>query len=378
LKCCIIPDDVLKKIKDKHTLENSEAIRDFRASVVLKKASKVPVPGDHDEVRVLYDAHNSLVLNEDEANIIEVDYEQEHKNVRVLYDAHNSMELNEDEANIIEVDYEQEHKNVNSSNELEMFDKTYDFFKQKLGMESYDNRDSIWKIFQHFGKQYNNAFWNGKVFVFGDADKVFFETFWIQDICTHEAMHAVTGYVTQLQYVGQSGALNEHISDVIAICLVNFLQQVGQWKWVIGEGVWTKNIKGKGLRTFTLEPAYDDPIIGRDGQPKHMKDYANLPNDKKHDMGGVHINSGILNHAFYSFVYRSGKKPFEEPLEIWWKAVQRTRAFDDFAAFAYNTIQVSGELKGHLEAAWKDVGIVPKQRKWTFLDSIKLSLSRHH
>ena len=352
MKCCIIPDDVLKKIKDKHTLENSEAIRDFRASVVLKKASKVPVPGDHDEVRILYDAHNSLVLNEDEANIIEVDYEQEHKN-------------------------------TGSSVELEMFDKTYDFFRQKLGMESYDNRDSIWKIFQHFGKQYNNAFWNGKVFVFGDADKVFFETFWIQDICTHEAMHAVTGYVTQLQYVGQSGALNEHISDVIAICLVNFLQQVGQWKWVIGEGVWTKNIKGKGLRTFTLEPAYDDPIIGRDGQPKHMKDYANLPNDKKHDMGGVHINSGILNHAFYSFVYRSGKKPFEEPLNIWWKAVQRTKAFDDFAAFAYNTIEASiyygdTQLLEHLQAAWFDVGINPKERKWTFWDSIKLSLSRFH
>jgi len=283
------------------------------------------------------------------------------------------MVLDENEANIIEVDYEQEHKNVNSSVELEMFDKVYDFFRQKLGMESYDNRDSIWKIFQHFGTQYNNAFWNGKVFVFGDADKVFFSTFWLQDVCAHEAMHAVTGYVTQLEYLGQSGALNEHISDVLGICLKNFLQGVGQWNWVIGEGIWTAQIKGKGLRTFTLEPAYDDPIIGKDGQPKHMKDLYT----GKQDNGGVHINSGILNHAFYAFVYRCGKKPFEEPLNIWWKAIQRTHAYDDFAAFAYNTIQVSGALKGHLEAAWKDVGIIPKERKWTFWDSIKLSLARH-
>jgi len=349
LKCCIIPDDVLKKIKDKHTLENSEAIRDFRAAtVVLKKASKVPIPGDHDEVRVLYDAHNSMLLNENETNIIEVDYEQEHKN-------------------------------ADTSPELEMFDKTYDFFKQKLGMESYDNRDAIWKIFMHFGTQYNNAFWNGRCFVFGDADQVFFRTFWIQDVCTHEAMHAVTEYVTQLQYLGQSGALNEHISDVLGICMVNFLLPEGeQWKWVIGEGIWTPQIQGKGLRTFTQEPAYDDPILGRDGQPKHMKDYVNLPSDKKHDMGGVHINSGILNHAFYSFVYRSGKKPFEEPLDIWWKAIQQTRAFDDFATFAWNTIHVADGLRGHLEAAWKDVGIVPKKKNWTLLDSIRFLLLRFH
>jgi len=345
MHCNIIPDDVLKKIKDKHTLENSEAIRDFRAAtVVLKKASKVPIPGDHDEVRVLYDAHNSMLLNENEANIIEVDYEQEHRN-------------------------------EDSSPELEMFDKTYDFFKQKLGMESYDNRDAIWKIFQHFGIQYNNAFWNGRCFVFGDADQVFFRTFWIQDVCAHEAMHAVTEYVTQLQYKGQSGALNEHISDVMGICLVNFLLPEGeQWKWVIGEGIWTPQIQGKGLRTFTLEPAYDDPILGKDGQPKHMKDlYVGIK-----DNGGVHINSGILNHAFYDFVYRSGKKPFEEPLNIWWRAIQKTKAFDDFAAFAWNTIEVAGELREYLEAAWKDVGIVPKKKNWTFMDFIKLFLMRFH
>ena len=345
MKCFIIPDDVLKKIKDKHTLENSEAIRDFRSrmTVVLKPASKIPIPGDHDEVRVLFDAHNSLLLNENESNIIEVDYQQEHKN-------------------------------IDSSVELEMFDKTYDFFRQKLGMESYDNRDSIWKIFQHFGIKYNNAFWNGRVFVFGDADQVFFKTFWIQDVCTHEAMHAVTEYVTQLQYLGQSGALNESISDVVGICLVNFLLPEGeQWKWVIGEGIWTPQIKGKGLRTFTLEPAYDDPIIGKDGQPKHMKDlYVG-----KLDNGGVHINSGILNHAFYEFVYRSGKKPFEEPLSIWWRAIQRTRAFDDFAGFAWNTIQVAGEYKEHLEAAWSDVGVIPKEKKWSFMDSVRLYLLRY-
>jgi len=343
--CAIIPDDVLKKIKDKHTLENSEAIRDFRAAtVVLKKASKIPIPGDHDEVRVLYDAHNTLLLNQDESNIIEVDYETEHKN-------------------------------VDSSPELDMFDKTYDFFLQKLGMESYDNRDAIWKIFMHYGKLYNNAFWNGNAFVFGDADQIFFRTFWIQDVCCHEAMHAVTEYVTQLIYQGQSGALNEHISDVAGICLVNFLLPEGeQWKWVIGEGIWMPYVLGKGLRTFTLEPAYDDPILGKDGQPKHMKDFYS----GKLDHGGVHINSGILNHAFYSFVYRSGKKPFEEPLNIWWKAIQRTRAFDDFSGFAWNTIQVAGELKGHLEAAWSDVGIVPKQRKWDLWDIIRLFLMRYH
>lgn len=265
------------------------------------------------------------------------------------------MILNDDEANIIEVDYEQDHKDVHTTEQLEMFDKVYNFFLQKLGMESYDNKDAIWKIFQHVGIKYNNAFWNGKAFAFGDADQVFFKTFWIQNVCTHEGMHAITEYVTQLRYQGQSGALNESISDVVAICLDHFL---GIDHWIIGNGIWTDNVNGVGLRTFTLEPAFDDPIIGKDGQPKHMKDFYS----GKEDHGGVHINSGILNHAFYLLCQKSGRKSFDAPLNIWWRAIQNTKMYDNFDTFAWNTLQVAtGELKEHLEQAWHEVGITPKK-----------------
>ena len=41
--------------------------------------------------------------------------------------------------------------------------------------------------------------------------------------------------------------------------------------------------------------AYDDPVIGKDPQPGHMNDYVKTTSDN----GGVHINSGIPNRAFY-------------------------------------------------------------------------------
>ncbi len=330
--CSIVPDVILKKLKDTYSLRISENTRFNREE---QRDIKVPIPGQHDELRVLYDAHNR-------------------------------MQLDDNESNVLEVDYEQEHKDTHTNQELEMFDKVYDFFLQKLGIESYDNKDAVWKIFKHFGENYNNAFWNGEVFAFGDADQVFMKTFWIQDVCGHEAMHAVTEYVTALEYQGQSGALNESISDVVGICLNHFL---GNNSWIVGEGIWTEQIKGRGLRNFTLEPAYDDPIIGRDNQPKHMKDlYTGVE-----DNGGVHINSGIINHEFYQFVQRSGKKSYVEPLNVWWKSIQKTRAYDNFSTFAYNTVQECDdhELKTHLIAAWFDVGMEIKGPSiWNFFRTL--------
>ena len=50
--------------------------------------------------------------------------------------------------------------------------------------------------------------------------------------------------------------------------------------------------------------AYDDPVLGRDPQPSHMRDHV----DTVEDNGGVHINSGILNHAFYRAAMAIGGK----------------------------------------------------------------------
>jgi Zn-dependent metalloprotease len=55
-------------------------------------------------------------------------------------------------------------------------------------------------------------------------------------------------------------------------------------------------VNGKGVRSMAAPgTAYDDPVLGRDPQPSRMRDYVHTLEDN----GGVLINSGILNHAFY-------------------------------------------------------------------------------
>jgi Zinc metalloprotease (elastase) len=332
MHCSIIPDDVLKKIKDKNSQEITQKLREQRIKLLqLRLEGKIPEPAPTDEIRVLFDGHHNDKLDDADSNILEIDYERGHVDVKT---------------------------NI----ELEMMDKVWDFFSQYLHRESFDGKGAAWKIFKYVGEKYNNAFWNGEVFAFGDGDQIIFRTFWIQDVCTHEAMHGVTEHVAGLVYQGESGALNEHISDVFGICCNHKLHpEVPESdKWIIGLGIWTPQINGKGLRSFTVEPAYDDPILGIDAQPKHMINfYKGIA-----DHGGVHLNSGIPNHAFYAFCKRSGKKSYEEPLKIWWDALQHTGSFDNFQVFANKTVTFAPiNLKQHLIDAWGDVGIYTVQIK---------------
>jgi Zn-dependent metalloprotease len=71
------------------------------------------------------------------------------------------------------------------------------------------------------------------------------------------------------------------------------------------KGCW-QGINGKGLRSMS-EPgtAYDDPLLGKDPQPAHMKDFIKT----REDNGGVHLNSGIPNRAFYLAATAIGGTP---------------------------------------------------------------------
>ena len=92
-------------------------------------------------------------------------------------------------------------------------------------------------------------------------------------------------------------------------------QKVDKADWLIGAGLFTKKIKGIALRSMK-EPgtAYDDPTIGKDPQPGHMKNYVKTTSDN----GGVHINSGIPNHAFYLAAEEIGGYAWEKAGKIWY------------------------------------------------------------
>jgi Zn-dependent metalloprotease len=110
------------------------------------------------------------------------------------------------------------------------------------------------------------------------------------DVVAHELFHGVTDHTSKLEYLFQSGAMNESYSDIFGIIVSNFHEpDIAKWNWLIGDGL--SNAR-EALRDFR------DPA--RFGQPKHMRDFARLP--RSQDAGGVHTNSGIHNFAAFNVI----------------------------------------------------------------------------
>src|SRR5437588_9073473 len=105
----------------------------------------------------------------------------------------------------------------------------------------------------HYGKNYDNAFWDGQQMVFGDGDNVIFIGFTgATDVIGHELTHGVTGSEANLIYHGQPGALNESISDVFGSMVKQYKlnQKSDEADWLIGAGILAKGIQGKALRSM--------------------------------------------------------------------------------------------------------------------------------
>ena len=95
-------------------------------------------------------------------------------------------------------------------------------------------------------------------------------------------------------------------------------QTADEASWLIGEGIFTDAVQGEALRSLTAPgTAYDDDVLGRDPQPAHMDDYVVTSDDN----GGVHINSGIPNHAFYLAARQLGGHAWERAGLIWYRTL---------------------------------------------------------
>ena len=216
----------------------------------------------------------------------------------------------------------------------------------------------------HYGSGYDNAFWNGSQMVYGDGDGKLFHRFTLSvDVIGHELTHGVTAHEANLEYQDQPGALNESISDVFGSLVKQrgLGQTAGDADWLIGEGLFTKRVSGRALRSLEAPgTAYDDPVLGKDPQPGHMSDYVETSDDD----GGVHINSGIPNHAFYLAATAIGGFAWEKAGRIWYVALRdRLRHGSDFAEAARLTAAVAADLFGPSSpeaeaviAAWDTVG----------------------
>ncbi len=199
---------------------------------------------------------------------------------------------------------------------------TYDFYWSMLSRNSIDDQGMPMDATVHYDQNLNNAFWNGQRMVFGDGDGDLFNRFTIAvDIMGHELTHGVTEYAGPLVYAGQSGALNESVSDVFGSLVKQRLlnQTADQADWLIGAGLFAEDVHGEALRSMR-EPgtAYDDPVLGKDPQPAHMDDYIRTFEDN----GGVHINSGIPNRAFYLAAAALGGHAWEKAGRIWYDTLR--------------------------------------------------------
>ncbi len=242
---------------------------------------------------------------------------------------------------------------------------TYDFYSRVFSRNSINDRGMRLDSTVHYGVGYDNAFWNGQQMVFGDGDGRIFQRFTRSlDVIGHELSHGVIQFEAGLEYRGQAGALNESFADVFGSLVRQYRkkQTVEQADWLIGEDLFMPGVKAKGIRSLK-EPgsAYDDPILGKDPQPGHMKDYVRTTEDN----GGVHINSGIPNRAFYELSRRLGGYAWEKAGQIWYLALtEKLRPLSSFRDGVNLTVQAAGELFGRnsreqkaTREAWAEVGL---------------------
>lgn len=163
---------------------------------------------------------------------------------------------------------------------------TYDYYKGVFNRNSYDNNGAALKSTVHYGRSYNNAFWNGQQMVYGDGDgTTFIPLSGALDVVAHELTHAVTDFSSDLVYQYESGALNEAISDIFGT-LAEFHDNNNP-DFEIGEDIYTPKTAGDALRSMSDPTKYGDP------------DHYSTRYTGTSDNGGVHINSGIINKAAY-------------------------------------------------------------------------------
>lgn len=229
--------------------------------------------------------------------------------------------------------------------------RVIDYFQKTHGRNSWDGQGAEVRQVIHFGVDYNNAFWDpyNKVMALGDGDELAFKEFTRSlDVSAHEYTHAVITGTVNLVYMNQPGALNESFADVMAM-------MIDRDDWTLGEDVVGPGFGAAFARSFI------DPTDG--GQPKHME----FLYKGSGDFGGVHINSGIPNHAAYLLATSASRELVEK---VWYRTLYKGHIGSQasFIDMAQGTIAACKELVALGQAtsgdctrtadAWVGVGVL--------------------
>ncbi|WP_426763377.1 M4 family metallopeptidase [Pseudarthrobacter sp. 1G09] len=283
--------------------------------------------------------------------------------IRTIYDAHGAESL---PGKLVRKEGEPQTGDAAADEAYDGLGHTHRLYADVFGRDSIDGRGLPMDATVHFGELYDNAFWDGKQMVFGDGDGAVFQRFTASlSVIGHELAHGVTQFSAGLAYRNQAGALNESMSDVFGALVEQYVkgQSAADASWLIGEGLFTQGVQGRALRSMKAPgTAYDDDVLGKDPQPDSMDGYVRTSADN----GGVHINSGIPNRAFYLLAQALGGNAWDAPGRIWYETLTggALPTTATFTVFARATLAAAGELFGSdskehdaVRQAWETVKV---------------------
>ncbi len=316
-RACILPPDLILRLAQEapperrlallQTLELDHSFRQLRAEAVGRQAALAPVvstaPPGGTPSRQIFDQQNStaptpgkLVRSEGDPPVADVAINEAYDN----------------------------------------FGYTYDLYWQVFQRNSIDNQGMTIQGLVHYGTSYDNAFWDGAGHMFfGDGDgQMLTQTAKGLDVIGHELTHGVTQHEANLTYSGQSGALNESISDVFGSLVKQYHlnQAADQADWLIGA-----DIVGPELAPALRSMKAPGTANRYDNQPADMDHYVQTAQDN----GGVHTNSGIPNHAFFVVATTIGGNAWQAPGAIWYDALTdpQLQPGATFSSFANITLK---------------------------------------
>ncbi|MFT6206086.1 MAG: Zn-dependent metalloprotease, partial [Spirosomataceae bacterium] len=175
----------------------------------------------------------------------------------------------------------------------------YNYYKDTHNRNSLNgsggNITSVINIQDEDGEGLDNAYWNGEFMGYGNGNQGFKPLAGALDVAGHEMTHGVIENTARLEYRNQSGALNESFADVFGVL-------IDRDDWTLGEDIVKPGAFPSGaLRSLQNPNQGGRSLRDRGYQPKNMSQYVFLRDTPDEDNGGVHVNSGIPNHAFYLF-----------------------------------------------------------------------------
>ncbi|TLS31463.1 hypothetical protein PpBr36_02701 [Pyricularia pennisetigena] len=190
------------------------------------------------------------------------------------------------------------------------------------------------------------------------------------EIVTHLIQHYISQTYAPLDPVGESGCLSEHFGDVMGVMAKMWQDRLTarDGDWGIGRKCFMPGHDDIAIRDVrTPGTAYNDPRLGKDPQPIHMRDYVHdtTPPGIIDHRKGNHVNTGIPNRAFAIVALAFGGYVWEKAGQIWWAAMtcRAVPAKCSLSKFALVTCSIAEQFYGPTDArtvrfAWQEVGVL--------------------